>query len=801
VGLPAAPAELRPRLEHDLACVQLLHQVLRPGAAGRCGEYELLGEIARGGMGVVFQARDIQLGRVVALKMIVAGQLASVAEVQRFRVEAQAAATLDHPHIVPIYEVGEHHGQPFFTMKLVEGSSLAQQLPRFTKDPPAAARLLETVARAVHHAHQRGILHRDLKPANILLDGQGEPHVTDFGLAKRVEGEGGLTQTGAIVGTPSYMAPEQARAEKSLTTAIDVYSLGAILYEILTGRPPFRASTPLDTILQVLEQEPVRPRQLVPGIDRDLETICLKCLEKDPRKRYASAEALAADLRHFLDGEPIRARRVRRAERLWRWCRRKPLTAGLIAALVISLLAGTAVSLYLLRSIHKPSPPNAETVFLHGRLHMERKEFNQAIVAFSEAIRLDPEHADAYKYRASATLLAGGNQDEALADCLASLRLNPKLEDEWLRNGAIAFTNRGEYEYARLVCTAVLQVNEQSGSAYLIRSNTHAMLRQWDDAAADYVKAAALVPNIRKTSVSFSEACRLLGTGDREGYRQLCAQMVKLSGEVFAADERHHIARMCVLAPDSGTDPAEAVRLAQRALENFPQTPWYLHDLGLAHYRAGQFALAIEALQKSNTTTTRWNSNANNWLVLAMAHHRLGHADEAHWWLDFARQSPLPYQHPHEAMAYQLLRREAEALIPADDPNRDAVIKEMAKLEGTWKIVSIEIDGRKNSEAAMKEFHEHSEVLKGDQWTAYHGDKIAAQQTFRLIPTKSPKTIDIFDTNKTLLWRGIYSLDGDTLTICFRQPDKGERPTEFLSRPGSGSVMLVMKRAKVNDGQ
>lgn len=310
--------------------------------------YEILGELGRGAMGVVYRARQKGLKREVALKMVLAGDYAGPAQLARFQTEAEAVARLQHPNIVQVHEVSQCAGVPFFSMEFVDGPSLDRKLAGKPVEPAAAARLMETLSRAMHHAHRRGVVHRDLKPANVLLTADGTPKISDFGLAKRLEEESSQTKTGTIMGTPSYMAPEQASgASRDVGPLADVYALGAILYELLTGRPPFVAANPVDTVLQVLHEEPVPPRRLQSKVPPDLEAICLKCLQKEARKRYRTAEELAEDFRRFSAGEPILARPVSNWERFWRWCRRNPRVAslsGVAASLALAIVIGSPIA-------------------------------------------------------------------------------------------------------------------------------------------------------------------------------------------------------------------------------------------------------------------------------------------------------------------------------------------------------------------------------------------------------------------------------------------------------------------------
>jgi tRNA A-37 threonylcarbamoyl transferase component Bud32 len=339
-------------------------------------------------MGVVYKARQIKANRTVALKMILSGQLASSDEVKRFQTEASAAAGLDHPNIVPIFEVGEHEGRHFYSMGFVDGQSLSELLRHGPLPPRGVARLMLQVTRAVEYAHAHGIIHRDLKPQNILLAGGGmTPRVADFGLAKQLSASGDLTATGQILGTPNFMSPEQARGDGgAIGPSSDIYSLGAMLYCLLTGRPPFQAANVIETLRQVVSQEPVSPRLLNDAVDRDLETITLRCLYKEPSKRYQSAAELAEDFERFLAARPIDARPIGPTERAWRWCRRNPLAASLliaVAALLLLCAVGGASLALIANRYARRADENSERADRNTELASEaaRKAAVETVVA------------------------------------------------------------------------------------------------------------------------------------------------------------------------------------------------------------------------------------------------------------------------------------------------------------------------------------------------------------------------------------------------------------------------------------
>ena len=375
-------------------------------ALPRLSEYDVVREISRGGMGVVYAVKHRGLGRAAALKMIRSGELATEEDVRRFREEARRVAQLDHPHIVPLFEAGHEAGLPYFTMKLMEGGSLADRIAAGRLPFRQGAEVVSRIARAVHFAHQRGILHRDIKPANILFDADANPRVGDFGLASPIEGGHSAIWSGRLAGTPMYMAPEQAKRDGALTTAVDVHGLGAVLYELITGRPPFAADSLLQTLVEITQNPPRRPRLLDPNVDIDLETICLKCLEKEPGCAYGSAEALADDLDRWLRGEPILARRIGTWRRAVKWARRSPAVAALTSVAVAAMLAFVAALVVgnVIVNREKTEKTKALEDLRSIRAHERRVSYLQGIALADLELRA----GDARRVE---TLLANGPSD------------------------------------------------------------------------------------------------------------------------------------------------------------------------------------------------------------------------------------------------------------------------------------------------------------------------------------------------------------------------------------------------------
>ncbi|HJT33747.1 MAG TPA: protein kinase [Pirellulales bacterium] len=651
---PDYPGASQPRVDHAAAAATFTHRPADTAEAetvgrsdefstaklpeGRTfGDYELLAEIARGGMGVVFKAQQRRLNRTVAVKMILAGELADQNDVQRFLSEAEAAAGLDHPGIVPVYESGEINGQHYFSMGFVDGQSLAAVLSGGPLPPRHASELVAQVAEAVDYAHQRGVIHRDLKPGNILLDREGHPRVTDFGLAKRVAGDSGLTRTGQALGTPSYMPPEQASGKlEAIGRAADVYALGAVLYAALTGRPPFQAATPLDTILQVLEQEPVAPRQLNAGVPRDLETVTLKCLEKEPHKRYATARDLADELGRFSRGEPIHARPVGRSERAWRWCCRKPVMAALIAAVCITLVAGTATSTYFAIEANRRAG-DAETSALVAQ-NAQRAEAEQLARARS-ALAAETRAKEAESQARAAQTTAKNEARAAINRYVDTVFESQLLKDDRfqplrkkLLSDALGYykTFIESHEHDTTERRELAEVLRRVGS---ISRDTGSL----SDAVAAYSRAAELyqqisaeepsVPGYRNEVAVIYNSIGVLhkNSGEKSAAEALYLRSREISEKLVAeypsnAEYRSNLAYTChnlaMLETERGEPDAaranfgRAIEIDEKLVAQFPQVADYRCDLA-RHYHS------LGCLQRDHGPRTAARANFQHAIEIA----------------------------------------------------------------------------------------------------------------------------------------------------------------------------------------
>ncbi len=526
--------------------------------------YEILGVLGRGGMGVVYKARQQALNRIVALKTLLSGTHGGDEELIRFRIEAEAVARMQHPNIVQVYEVSEREGQPFLAMEFVSGGALDKKLNGNPQAARHAAELMETLARAMHYAHERGIIHRDLKPANVLLTPDGTPKITDFGLAKRLEEDTGQTRDGAIMGTPSYMAPEQAEGKtKELGPPADIYSLGAILYDLLTGRPPFRGETVLDTLEQVRSQEPLRPSRLQPKMPPDLETICLKCLVKDPVKRYPSAGALADDLARFLNNEPIRARPTPTWERAWKWARRRPAAAALIVvsvAAVLSLSVGGFVWAQHERRLHAIAEANKEEALDQKALAEHNKE-----IAEQNFVRAEKRFQDA---RDAVDLMLTRVGQERLAN-------EPRMEKvrRDLLENALQF-------YQRFL-------DEKSRDPGVRFETVRAFQRVGDiqEMLGDHAKAEKAY----RSAVAFLEELITEQPRDPKYRKALALNQNELAVVLHAANRRD----------DAEKAYQDALASQTKLVEDFPQEPDYRRDLGMSYNNRGIFLQTNQQLPQA----------------------------------------------------------------------------------------------------------------------------------------------------------------------------------------------------------
>jgi serine/threonine protein kinase/Flp pilus assembly protein TadD len=467
------------------------------------GDYELVEEIARGGMGIVYRARQVSLNRMVALKMILAGRLASDSEVKRFQHEAQAAANLHHPNIVAVYEVGVHEGQYYYSMEFIEGRNLAELAREQPLPASLAAQHVRTVAEAIDFAHQRGTLHRDLKPTNILIDIFDQPRITDFGLARCGEADPHLTATGQIVGTPAFMSPEQASGRtEAVGPHSDVYSTGAVLYYLLTQRPPFGAPSLPDLLALVVGQEPVSPRALNPGVPRDLETICLKCLEKEPSRRYASARALAEELGRFNRGEPILARPVSLPEKVWRWRGRNPALAGSIAATALILLVGVFASTWqavrATRAEREEAQMRRQAEAAHELAANEANRAHEVAQFLKDMLAgIDPETA-----KGRDTTLVREILDRTNARIGSSLKNDPEAEADLRRTLGNVYHSLGDYTKAEMMHRKALELKKNARKE---SADIAPMLNELAMAIDRGGRAAEAETNYRQALVLFSK--------------------------------------------------------------------------------------------------------------------------------------------------------------------------------------------------------------------------------------------------------------------------------------------------------